>query len=204
VSYRWSWEADYAAAVTHWANASVLDLELGRFMQVNGRVLYPTLLDSDSPGRFGDDSYTSVGNTSCYLYVNIERTILRHRVLLVNSDSPLPPPPPPPPAPAPAGCSAFRVSGAGLGHVNGVYRRNGTTGGVPLFQMDSGHQLYRFQGVWKLAHWTHPDQVWYMHPTPNTTLPSSAGWRVTTINYAPAPAEVLCADGGDAIEEAEM
>ena len=98
------------------------------------------------------------------------------------------PPPPPPPKPA---CAAYVVVGAGDGDVNGMYKYNGTTADrAPVYVQSSTYMLYRYQGVWRLAHEGHT--VFYTASgPPNLSEPPEHGW-IVDIDKAPAPASVKC------------
>ena len=157
VSYRFSHKRDFASAVTTWTHPpQTLDLGLSRDLPRGGRVLYPTLLDARSP-ELGCNSFTHVGNESAYIYVNIQRILLRRRVLFrAPPVRPRPPPPsphpPPPPPAAPASCVRFCVRGAGRGDADGIYvaAPQRTSDARPVFEKDDRHQLYRFGDTGRL------------------------------------------------------
>ena len=134
-------------------------------------LMYPSLLDHDSPFSLGGGtaassdglSYSLVGNKSAYLYFVIGRKfIARLPVAFVTADTPPPPPPfPPTPSPLnPANCSRFTVSDAYNVDVNGVYSQTGQeSDGAPVYSKDTTHQLYRFGSIWKLGFQGH--EVYY-------------------------------------------
>eukprot|EP00937_MAST-01D_sp_MAST-1D-sp2_P008027 g8027.t1 len=199
IQYRFSTEPDFARAVTRWASTPplLLDLGLERYISAQGKVLYPTLLDERSP-ELGCNSFTHVGNDSAYVYVNVQRSLLRRRVLFRAAPAgPVPvPTPAPTPAPAPAGCSRFCVTGAGRPDANGAYEllAGRASDGRPMFQKDPDHQLYRFQGFWKIARYGAAGSQLFTQGEahPNSTMPPPARWRSVSLWYAPAPAAVLC------------
>jgi hypothetical protein len=195
VAYSWSWETDFARAVTRWSEPSILDLELDRHLVGKTTVWYPTILDHNSPG-LGDDSYSSVSNGTAFVYAVVNRNIMRRRALLVAG----PPPPLPPPA-VPLGrhCQKLEVSGAGVDGVNGLFviLSNRTSDGVAIYSKPDGvHQVYRYDGIWKIAHITHKDQVWYeqTQAMPESHVPPSAKWHATREWFTPAPLPLRCAD----------
>jgi hypothetical protein len=157
VAYSFSWEADFAKAVTDWGRRSgspiggvgTLDISgLSRYTTVHGSLNYPTILDHSSPAM-GDDSFTTVGNSTAFVYVVVDHNILRRRVVFM-------PGPPPPPAPAvppiPRGCHTIQVSGAGLAGISGVFEllgNNRTSDGAVMYsQADGIHQIYRYRGTY--------------------------------------------------------
>ena len=195
VAYSWSWEADFGRAVTSWSEPSTLDLELDRHVVGASTVVYPTILDHNSPS-LGDDSYASVSNSTAYVYAVVNRNIMRRRVLLLAGPAP---PPPPPAAPLSRHCHKVEVSGAEVSGVNGIFvlLANRTSDGVAMYsKLDGDHQIYRYGGKWKIAHIEHGDQVWYeqLHAQPDSSMPPSSGWHATREWYTPAPLPLRCAD----------
>jgi hypothetical protein len=177
-----AWETGSAAPFTEWAPAQYLDIGDWVPPQLRGcgRLMYPSLLDADSPslgspgghdsGDSGDDdtraaglSYGLLGNQSVALYFVVGRKfIMRLPVAFLPAGAPDPAPgpyPPTPPVPNPENCSAFKVTGAGLADVNGEYRKKqggehaegGPAAAYPLYQKDTDHQLYHFQSHWTLG-----------------------------------------------------
>jgi hypothetical protein len=196
VAYSFSWEADFAKAVVDWSSSPVgtLDMGLSRYI-VHGSLNYPTILDHSSPA-LGDDSFATVSNDTAFVYAVIDRNILRRRVVF------LPGPAPAPALPAPAisrSCRHVRVSGAGLAGVDGIYSiSNHTSDGVAMYsQSDDIHQIYRYRGVWKIAHMAHSDSVWYVQQRaqPKSHVPPSENWHATVEGYVPAPALLSCIEG---------
>ena len=203
VTYRFSWEGDFARAITRWGapqTAQVLRLGLERWVHpIGGKVLYPTLLDAASP-RLGSNNFANVGNgsSSSYVYVNVQRSLLRHRVRFVAAGTaPSPPPAPPPVPPTPANCTCFRVRGAASG--SGDYVLQPLRNPAPFFQLDDTHQLYRFSGRWKIAQYANPAAVLYMpYSAGNESLPpSGAMWGSINLDFAPAPLSVACCSPND-------
>ena len=194
VASSWSWEADFAQAVTSWSEPSLLDLELDRHVVGASTVDYPTILDHNSPG-LGDDSYSTVSNSTAYVYAVVNRNVVRRRVLLLAG-----PAPPAPPAAAPLSrhCRTVEVSGAGVDDVNGRFiLLNRTSDGVAMYAKPDGeHQIYRYEGRWKIAHIEHSDQVWYeqVHAQPDSHVPPSSKWHATREWFTPAPLPLRCAD----------
>jgi len=194
VASSWSWEADFAQAVTSWSEPSLLDLELDRHVVGAGTVDYPTILDHNSPG-LGDDSYSTVSNSTAYVYAVVNRNVVRRRVLLLAGPAP---PPAPPAAPLSRHCRKVEVSGAGVDDVNGLFvLLNHTSDGVAMYAKPDGeHQIYRYEGRWKIAHIEHSDQVWYeqVRAQPDSHVPPSSKWHATREWFAPAPLPLRCAD----------
>ena len=142
-----SYEMDYARAVSRWEQASqpVRLTGLGRWTTLarggSGAIFYPTWLDGDAP-KHGDDAYQSVTNGSTgslYIYAAVGMpvaSVLRHRVLL-KPGTPAPAPPKVHP-PTPSDCAMIRVMGAGQARANGVYKRQlDTAGKPPTFRQQS-------------------------------------------------------------------
>ena len=202
--YAFSEQRDFAGAITSWDSYNrTLDLGVDRFLTLYGHVQYTSLLDVSSPnmgvyaaggdarGTVEGNSYALFGNRTGYIYFVADRSIMRRRVVFTQQ---APPPPPPPLPPAPQGCAAFNVTGAGLDDVNGRYvKSNVTSEGLPVYRKDAAHQLYRYNGVWKLAQEYNSSSVHYIAKTVNTTLPSPEGWRLFLLSSVPpAPEAVVC------------
>jgi hypothetical protein len=115
-----------------------------------------------------------------------------------NCSAPLPPAPAPPAPPAPPGppvhekCEASKVSsitvqGAGTSAANGAYKKTeGASDGEPIFALDSGHELYRYGGRWRLGEQGHG--LTYESLTANADgPPASKGWAVAAQGTAPTP-----------------
>lgn len=91
-------------------------------------------------------SYALVGNRSLALYYVVARAyIIRIPVAWVAAGTPPPPVPFPPPPPSPLNpkaCRRFKVAGAGLAGVNGLYKQESSLlGAPPTFTKDGTHQL---------------------------------------------------------------
>jgi hypothetical protein len=192
VAASWSWEADFAQAVTNWSKPSILDLNLDRYVVGAKSVNYPTILDHNSPG-FGDNSYSTVSNDTAYVYAVVNHNIMRRRVLFLAGPAP---PRPPPVAPLSRQCRKVQVRGAGLDDVNGVYiPANHTSDGVVMYsKSDGNHQIYKYGGRWKIAHIKHSDQVWYeqFRAPPDSHVPPSSDWHATREWFTPAPLPLRC------------
>jgi len=144
VGFQTADDPDAATSITSWSDAvQPLYLQgLSRYVTPAGEVIYPTLLDSRSP-ELGRNSFDIATNSSTYLYLVANRNIWRHRVTF----SAEPPIAPPTPLPPPSNCTAFTVRGAGQGDVNGKYSKTSRSmDGVPVFEMDGTHALYREEG----------------------------------------------------------
>ena len=88
-----------------------------------------------------------------------------------------PPTPPPPPAPHAA---AYTVSGAGNTASNGVYKFDPSQhrdAGVAFYTKDGSRQLYRIDGVWRIAD---SGEAVYYESASNTLYPPFDGWSVVT------------------------
>jgi hypothetical protein len=99
-----------------------------------------------------------------------------------------------------ANCVAALKAGAGSADVNGKYVKtsNMSSDSMPVFQKDDTHQLYRYDGVWKLAQ---EGQTVYYQATdnvPNDLVgPPTTGWVVYGgAKKFPAPTSVTCASTG--------
>eukprot|EP00041_Stephanoeca_diplocostata_P020047 m.439889 g.439889 ORF g.439889 m.439889 type:complete len:271 (-) comp21459_c0_seq2:153-965(-) len=132
--------------------------------------MYPNLIDHSSPFDLSKDgsihdqtdglSYTLVGNQSLYLYAVLSRQfIVRVPVAWFQPGEVTPNPPFPTPTPSsvvnPLNCSRLLVKGAEIDGVNGMYvleSKHSPVGEPPKYTLDTTHQLYYFQGHWKLAH----------------------------------------------------
>ncbi|EDQ89961.1 uncharacterized protein MONBRDRAFT_7734 [Monosiga brevicollis MX1] len=193
LSYGYSWEPDFAKAITNFSGHATVDLGVQRYLSLNGQAIYGVVLDDSSPdfqAEYGlGDNFEVVTNYSAYAYINVRRNILRRRLVFRRTAPPSPPPPMPPP---PASCRLFSVVDAADAGWNGIYAQSSNrSDGLPTFVKDESHVLYRFMGVWRLGH---PDvSVAYVQQMPNTTLPEPNDWRIMT-GLAPAPAAVMCAD----------
>lgn len=191
--YTYSNATSFDKAVVSWNNYTVMDLGFSRYIHYGGRILYAVLLDNESPEHSADlglgDNYELVGNHSAYVYINDQRSLLRRRVVFTTQ---APPPLPQPGPPAPRGCQAFRVTGAGMADVNGVYNiTRRVSDNRPVFEKDSSHQLYSSEGQWRLAQMT--VQVHYLPLIKNSTLPPPDHWRYS-YGYPPSPSSVTCID----------
>jgi hypothetical protein len=138
-------------------------------------------------------SYVLAGNDTLYMYFVLQRNIMRRQVYFSETPEPVPPTPPP----APLSCKTFAVVGAGNETVNGNYTLvpDKLSDGLPVFQKDAQLQLYRFEGMWRIAHEAVANTVWYVSLETNTTRPSPAidSWRFS-LGLAPSPESVLCAE----------
>ena len=176
VSYAFS-VASHEAPFTKWSKAQMLDVS-GWFdphwWPGTVCVMYPSLIDHDSPflSQTGDHinkadglSYGLVGNASLHLYIVMHRSlIVRLPVAWFRSEDAIPAPPFPTPHKNPDNCDLIRVDGAGIGAVNGEYKKapvpRAQRGLVhALFEKDTSHQLYCY-GVgskcrWEMAHLGH-------------------------------------------------
>jgi hypothetical protein len=84
---------------------------------------------------------------------------------------------PPSQQPAPA-CVGYLVSGAGTAAVNGCYKTvaKGLCGGSKGFALDALHELYEWQGVWRLGKCGGPHAYKYYFAARKSALPpESAG-----------------------------
>jgi hypothetical protein len=79
------------------------------------------------------------------------------------------------------------VSGAGTPDVNGVYKKGSdTSDGEAVFTKDSTHDLYRWEGAWRLGKTGHG--LTYVNTIANADgPPSSSGWQVGELGAAPLP-----------------
>lgn len=86
---------------------------------------------------------------------------------------PSPPTPPPPPA-----CGSYTVSGAGAPDVNGVYTHvaGAARDGAPVWHLDDVHEIYRYQGQWRIAH--NGVSTYYVAPGSGQPAPPASGWIV--------------------------
>lgn len=112
--------------------------------------------------------------------------LLKGDQLMGAACQPTPPPPPPPPAPPVA------VSEAGSPDCNGLFRFNPSEHrdpGVPFYTKDSGHQLYRLDGIWRIAHGSDPLKLYYTSNSSASpqSLPPTHGWVVARDGVAPPP-----------------
>jgi hypothetical protein len=156
----YSFETDYARAVTRWHNVSQ-DVRLDglmRWMTGSAATIlwYPTWMDESSP-TCGDDGYQSVSdgsNGSLYVYAVVGEpvgSVVRHRAIFLPPGSPAPPLPPVAP-PTPFDCAKFIVSGAGLGDANGVYDRLPTNDGAGPARFQQVRLFYAHTRTCSLAH----------------------------------------------------
>ena len=87
------------------------------------------------------------------------------------------------------------IAGAGTAAVNGVYKKTNerSSDGMPVFELDASHQLYRYAGQWKLAHLgTGP--VYYVADSHDTAGPprgGAASWSAEA-GALPPPSNVGC------------
>lgn len=198
------WDAGSPAPFTQWRPAQFLNISdwVPPELRGCGYLMYPSLLDADSPfgladsggggagaGHDGDHdgdgvralglSYGLLGNTSVSLYFVVGRKfIMRLPVSFLAAGAPDPGPGPFPSVPSatnPVKCSTFLVTGAGRGDVNGVYTKEGGGGSPPLYQKDSGHQLYHFQSHWALG-WKGHDSYYQTSPGGSSTAGIPVRW----------------------------
>lgn len=205
IQYAWSFSPSFEDALDTFEQARTLALDgVQRWVSPEGRVLYPVLFDAASPDlgqaflrstslQEDGDNFLLVNGSktsnSLYLYfVASYRNILRHRVRFSDS----PPAPPVTPPPPPAGCKVFVVSDAGDKTAEGTYVRSETrtSDGLPVFELDEAHTLYRFNGAWRIGQFA--VQVSYSSTVLNTTLPHSEGWATVLATAVPAPRSVQC------------
>ena len=127
-------QADAPAPFTEWSTAAEVDTTgyMDPAVFDGEDLMYPSLLDADSPFELGKGSatglsYQLVGNNSAYVYIIARRSMVaRIPVAFVpwyTQLEPVPFPPQPPSPLNPANCTSFRVAGAGTVAVNGVYNR---------------------------------------------------------------------------------
>lgn len=186
-AYRFSYGQDFATAGLEWTNPQLLDTGLRRYAPQSG-IIYPTILDHNSPG-LGSDNFAFVSNDTGYIYVNMRRSIYR-RPFIFTPNKPAPPPPLPP-AP-PADCKSFKVTEAGTGAANGLYSENGQmSDNEPVFENPAGTQIYRFEGNWRIG--VMNVGVLYEPEQPTGARPAVGDWRIIE-GEAPAPLYVACAD----------
>ena len=100
------------------------------------------------------------------------------------------PPPPGPPRPPPPHAAAWTVEGAGTTSCNGVYKYDPTEHrdyGTAFYTKDSAHQLYRANGVWRIAHGlATPNFLWYTSAEGGMSPPVS-GWQTKASYKGVAP-----------------
>ncbi len=86
-------------------------------------------------------------------------------------------------SPMPWQCQTFRVSGAGDSACNGAYAlvRGLERDGAPVWRLDEAHELYRWEGDWRVAH--EGESLFYA--AGGGAAPPPTGW---TAQDAPAPA----------------
>lgn len=103
-----------------------------------------------------------------------------------------------PPGPPPPHAAAWTVEGAGTTSCNGVYRydpHNHRDPGTAFYTKDSGHQLYRSGGVWRIAHGlAAPNFLWYTSTNTGGTSPPVSGWRTEPSYKGVAPLPRLAND----------
>ena len=111
----------------------------------------------------------------------VNRAILHQELLqggqLMNEECHIPSPSPPPGPHA----AAYVVSGAGSASCNGHYNYdplNHRDPGTAFYTKDSGHQIYRSGGVWRIAHGLMlPNFLWYTS-TEDGDTPPSGNWTI--------------------------
>lgn len=205
VRYSFSWEPDFAKAIVgEWAGPRFLDLNARRWMGPKDPVEYPVLLDAASPSLGGvaggpdpaEDAVNfallSNASTAGLYFVaggSRGRNILRATVHF-RTTAPAPPVPPSQGL-LPLSCRRVSVSGAGTVGANGAYTL--VSGPKPQWKKDETHQLYQFQGMWKIAHYGVADSELYVSSVANTTTPTLAQWCLSG-GEAPAPAALRCMD----------
>ena len=83
--------------------------------------------------------------------------------------------------------SSITVQGAGTSAANGAYKKTeGASDGEPIFALDSGHELYRYGGRWRLGEQGHG--LTYGSLMANADgPPASKGWAVAAQGTAPTP-----------------
>ena len=208
VSCQWSFEDDYAKAVTSWSpgvKPQVLDLELSRWFAGGGggggagselsraNVIYPSIIDSSSP-IYGDENYGIVGNKSLYIYAEVQAHTMRRRVFLSATQ-----PSKPEPAPKPKlGASCFKVAGAGLSSANGEYKKTAiTSNGSAVFAQSGagGLSLLRTEGQWTIGGGGAEHYVLFESTAERRRLlplPLSTGWRAVDVPRVSCVANATC------------
>lgn len=198
-----------AAPFTEWTDA--VNVDVGPWIDPSSHlypIMYPSILDADSPFSLSDApgaskadglSYSLVGNESAYVYIVARRVYLgRVPVAFVpwyEQPRPAPFPPAPPSALNPAGCKTFNVVGAGDAAVNGKYT---ATSKPTSFTKDASHQLYFFAGHWKFAH----EGVGPVYYTAQDTHGGAKRVPVTSWEGAPPSPNVTCAADGELVGRA--
>eukprot|EP00937_MAST-01D_sp_MAST-1D-sp2_P006970 g6970.t1 len=82
-------------------------------------------------------------------------------------------------------CVGYLISGAGSPEVDGCYQQQGTYGMSPRFVLDGGHELYAWQGVWRLG--LSGKNVTYTSMATSVAPPESAGGCGDVWLRAPPP-----------------
>ena len=90
-------------------------------------------------------------------------------------------------------CNAFAASGAGSKDTNGLYHRSDqTSDGVPVFEKDRTHQLYRYGGDWRLGQMGVASAMAYRAAKVDGSGPPPAPqWSIVN-GASPAPQAVIC------------
>ena len=91
--------------------------------------------------------------------------------------------------------NAITITGAGTAAANGRYvRTNATMDGRPSFRLDAAHQLYSYQGQWRVAQSGVKDSIVYTDSaSKHRDGPSvAAAWTVAPAGVAPAPRSIAC------------
>jgi len=139
-----------AAPFTDWTAAEEVDIS--SWMDPHtigglGELMYPSLIDHDSPFDLAQDgaapgdglSYGLVGNRSLHVYVVFRRAfIVRFPVAWFRAGEIVPKGPFQPVPPNPIDCQMLRVSGAGLEGVGGDYLLQRPS----FFRKDDDHHIY--------------------------------------------------------------
>eukprot|EP01063_Lacrimia_lanifica_P020062 TRINITY_DN27416_c0_g1_i1.p1 TRINITY_DN27416_c0_g1~~TRINITY_DN27416_c0_g1_i1.p1 ORF type:complete len:553 (+),score=38.56 TRINITY_DN27416_c0_g1_i1:52-1710(+) len=205
-------EEGTGAPFTAWGNASFLDvrdwLDPHQFATP---LMYPTVLDHDSPFSSGVDpsdedaatalSYGFVGNNSMHLYFVVDRKyIARLPVAWFLAGAPTPTGPYPAPPDNTPGCPVVRVTGAGMAGANGDYRIEP--------DLHNDHHAYAKDGVHRVlcsgvaplpCRWTitQDGQALYEATAMSGTklAPPPEGWAVVPSGRGVAPYPVVkCTD----------
>ena len=87
------------------------------------------------------------------------------------------------------------VSGAGLAAANGKYvRTTQSYDGEPVFELDAKHQIYRNDGVWRLAQQGHG--LYYVATVDTGAdgppVAAKGYWSTDTDGKDPPPSSIVC------------
>jgi len=123
---------------------------------------------------------------------NLHQRLLAGRQLM-NEACQGPRPSPSPPSPPAPHSPSIVVTGAGASECNGIYRFDPSQHRDPGTGMyvkdDSGHAIYRLQGVWRVAHDVDPLHLFYVTGNLSqsaSAFPPAGGWRAED-GAAPVP-----------------